>query len=201
MRSIKQILSPLYLFSLLVAYSACSYSATVVVNGGFESGVIEPWYQGIGTLDYPHDEFWNISSGRSFTGNYSVTNVGNNELRQDFTPIAANQIAEVSFYLLKESFAVDSAVQLHYSDGTLDQIVASNTGTDIWEYMNVTGSLDLNKNLSGISIFGIRSSDPVGIRLYLDDINIIATPLPAGIWLFSSGLLGLIGIVRSKNMA
>ena len=195
---IKQILSPLVISSLLVIYSSCSYSAAVALNGGFEDGVLEPWYQGIGTLDFTYDEFWNISSNRSFTGNYSVTNVGNNELRQNFTPIATSQIIEVSFYLLKESFAVDSAVQLHYSDGTLDQIVVSSTGTNIWEHMNVTGSLDLNKNLSGISIFGIRSSDPGGIRLYLDDVNIITTPLPAGIWLFSSGLLGLIGIARHK---
>ena len=60
---------------------------------------------------------------------------------------------------------MDSAVQLHYSDCTLNQIVVSNTGTDIWRYMNVTGRLDLNIDLSGISIFGIRSSNPVGIRL------------------------------------
>jgi hypothetical protein len=199
MHTIKQILSPLRVFFFLVLYSSCSYSATVVLNGGFEDGVLSPWYQGIGTLDYTHDEFWNISSNRSFTGNYSVTNVGNNELRQNFTPIAASQITEVSFYLLKESFAVDSAVQLHYSDGTQDQLLVSNTGTDIWEHMNITGSLDLNKNLSGISFFGIRSSDPGGIRLYLDDINIIATPLPAGIWFFISGLLGLIGIARHNK--
>lgn len=201
MRTIKQILSPLWCFSILALYSSCSYSAVVVLNGGFEDGVLEPWYQGIGTLDYPHDEFWNISTSRSFTGNYSVTNVGNNELRQNFTPIAASTISEVSFYLLKESFAVDSAVQLHYSDGTLDQMVVSSTGTDIWEYMDVAGSLDPGKYLSGISIFGIRSSDPGGIRLYLDDVNIIATPLPAGIWLFSSGLLGLAGIARRRKAA
>ncbi len=176
MHTIKQILSPLRVFFFLVLYSSCSYSATVVLNGGFEDGVLSPWYQGIGTLDYLHDEFWNISSNRSFAGNYSVTNVGNNELRQNFTPIAASQITEVSFYLLKESFAVDSAVQLHYSDGTQDQLLVSNTGTDIWEHMDITGSLDLNKNLSGISFFGIRSSDPGGIRLYLDDTQYYCDP-------------------------
>lgn len=194
-----QVLSCLWFFSLLVIYSSYSYSATVVLNSGFEDGVLMPWYQGTGTLDYPHDEFWNISSNRSFTGNHSATNVGNNELRQDFSPIAASQITEISFYLLKETFAVDSAVQFHYSDGTLNQIFVSNTDIDIWEYLNVTGSLDLNKNLSGISFFGIRSSDPGGIRLYLDDFKIITIPLPAGIWLFSSGLAGLIGMSRIKK--
>lgn len=162
---------------------------------------MSPWYQGTGTLDYGYDEFWNISTDRSFNGNYSVTNVGNNELRQDFSPVAASLISEVSFYLLNESPAVDSAVQFHYSDGTLDQLLVSSPGTGLWEYMNVTGLLDSNKNLSGISFFGIRSDDPGGIRLYLDEINIIATPLPAGIWLFGSGLLGLIGISRRNKAA
>lgn len=182
--------------ALLCIYIPLSNAATLALNSGFEDGVLTPWYQGIGTLDYPHDEFWSISSSRFFSGNYSATNVGNNELRQDFTPIAASQITEVSFYLLRESIAFDSAIQLHYSDGTWDQVIVPSQGADFWEHINITGSLNQTKNLSGISIFGIRSSDPGGLRLYIDDMNIAAIPLPAGIWLFSSGLLGLTGIAR-----
>lgn len=82
----------------MVVYSSCSCSATAILNEGVEDGVLEPWYQGTGTLDFPYDEFWNLSSNRSFAGNDSVSNVGNNELRKDFTPIAASRIVEVSFY-------------------------------------------------------------------------------------------------------
>lgn len=199
MHKIKQT-SPLrWLFVILLLYTAASHATTVVQNGDFESGTLAPWYQGSGTLDYPHDEFWNVSASRVFTGTYSVTNVGNNELRQDFSPIAANLVTEISFNILKETAALDSAIQLHYSDGTLDQLTVSSTGTDIWEHIDVTAALDTTKSLSGISFFGIRSSDPGGIRLYLDDVRIIATPLPAAIWLFGGGLAGLAGVARIRN--
>ena len=201
MRAGKQVFSSLWVFSILVIYPSCSCSAAVILNGGFEDGVLAPWYQGVGSLDFITDEYWNVASNRSFTGNYSATNVGNNELRQDFTPVASSQITEISFYLLNDTLAVDTAIQLHYSDGSSNQILLSGVSTGVWEYMNVTGSLDFNKNLSGISFFGVRSGDPGGIRLYLDDITIIATPLPAAIWLFGSGLMVLTGISRIKNFA
>ncbi len=188
MYTTKKAFSFVWLFFLLLVHSSYSYSATSILNGGFEDGVLVPWYQGIGTLDYSHDEFWNISSSRSFTGIYSVTNIGNNELRQDFTPIASNQITEISFYLLKETFAEDSAIQFHYSDGTQDQLLVSNTDVDIWEFMDVTSFLDFNKELSGLSFFGIRSDNPGGIRLYLDDVKVLVTPLPPALFLFVSVL-------------
>lgn len=171
MKNIRKTLSLIWLLPVWAIFSSHAYSAAIILNGDFEGGVIEPWYQGIGTLDYSHDEFWNISTSQSYTGVYSVTNVGNNELRQDFTPVASSKITQVSFYLLKDAYAVNSAIQLHYSDNSWDQILISSTGINVWEFMDVTGSLDQDKSLSGISFFGIRS-DP-GIRLYLDDINII----------------------------
>ena len=104
-------------------------------------------------------------------------------------PVSASLISEVSFYLLMESFTVDAAVQLYYDDGTHDQVLVSIGDIDIWQHMNITGSLDVDKNLAGISFFGISSSDPAGIRIYLDDINVIATPLPPSLFLFISAMV------------
>ena len=35
----------------------------------------------------------------------------------------------------------------------------------------------------------------------IDNVNINAVPVPAALWLFGSGLLGLVGIARRKNAA
>jgi hypothetical protein len=52
-----------------------------------------------------------------------------------------------------ESMTVDAAVQLHYDDGTNTQVPVSIGAVDIWQHMNITGSLDPDKNLAGISFF------------------------------------------------
>jgi len=45
----------------------------------------------------------------------------------------------------------------------------------------------LTVNLSGDAVFGI------------DDIRTINAPIPAAVWLFSSGLIGLVGLARRKK--
>ncbi len=42
-------------------------------------------------------------------------------------------------------------------------------------------------------------SPTVTAELWVDNVNVPAVPIPAAIWLFGSGLIGLIGIARLKK--
>lgn len=47
----------------------------------------------------------------------------------------------------------------------------------------------------------IQTADPccAGGALYWDDVSLNAVPVPAAVWLFGSGLIGLIGIARRRK--
>ena len=58
-----------------------------------------------------------------------------------------------------------------------------------------------NLDGSGVTELVTGLSEPTGIALDLDAGHIYFTstvPLPASVWLFGSGLLGLVGIARRK---
>ena len=55
-------------------------------------------------------------------------------------------------------------------------------------------------NLSGIRRLHLISSSPM-VASGLDDLSFTAVPVPAAVWLFSSGLIGLVGLARRKNNA
>ena len=52
---------------------------------------------------------------------------------------------------------------------------------------------------SGIASVSIRGN-PAGGSFALDDLAYAPVPVPAAVWLFGSGLLGLIGIARHKRV-
>jgi hypothetical protein len=163
--------------------------ATPLLNTGFEDGVLSPWFQGIGSLDSPQDEFWSVTNAAANAGEWSATNVGNNELRQDFAPVATSSIAEVSLFLRKEGvIGLVSAVQFHYLDDSFSQHLVSASQFDLWEPHDLTDRLVPGKHLVGVSVFGIRA-DPV-TRTYVDDF-IIVVPEPASAVLVAAGLAAM----------
>jgi len=70
-----------------------------------------------------------------------------------------------------------------------------------------TAGTDINATLSNVALFRIYSNpdltDYRGEKITgtLGVDNITAVPLPAAVWLFGSGLLGLIGIAKRKKTA
>ena len=53
---------------------------------------------------------------------------------------------------------------------------------------------------SGISYVILETSNTAS-GLYFDDLSFTTVPIPAAVWLFGSGLLGLIGISRRNKAA
>jgi hypothetical protein len=164
-------------------------AAASLDNPGFEDGVLSPWFQGIGTLDYPHDEFWNATSLTANSGSWSASNVGNNQLRQDFSPVETSSVFEISLYLRKEAaIGQESAVQFHYPYGSFPRHIVSASDFDLWEKHDLTGSLTFGQQLVGVSVFGVRSDVPT--RTYVDDFTLVV-PEPGTAGLLIAGLIAL----------
>jgi len=80
-----------------------------------------------------------------------------------------------------------------------------NADPDVWTTFSFT-PVAANDVSGGITLQLLASCAPIaGCRadVYFDDVSITvqAIPIPAAIWLFGSGLLGLVGIARRKTAA
>ncbi|HVZ16117.1 MAG TPA: PEP-CTERM sorting domain-containing protein [Terriglobales bacterium] len=179
------------ILSLLLAGSA--FAGELIVNGDFESGQLGPWYNArngcFGTC-----VSWDVSTVNPHSGSFSSTDVGNLELRQDFTPTAGSDITNVSFWI--NSSSGFNAFDFFYQDGTdAEFVVDSNPGQ--WNFEDVTSFLDTTKILTGFSIWG---SSP-DITTYVDDVSIttgVATPEPSSFMMLGTGLLAVITGLRRK---
>ena len=75
--------------------------------------------------------------------------------------------------------------------------------TPQWEldFSNVTGSLG-SLNLAGLVAHGVDANGfRTGVEFQVNPFTIQAVPIPAAIWLFGTGLIGLIGVARRKARA
>lgn len=99
----------------------------------------------------------------------------------------------------------------------LDDFVLGTTGDAFWTYKGVSWSIAKTSFLIDLSLLGTPDSgatfDDLGLGTFNDSpdhnghgvglltLNVSAVPVPAAVWLFASGLLGLLGISRRKGMA
>lgn len=87
--------------SVVLCWSLEVHAAEVLENAGFESGRLSPWFQEdpllVGT------ENWNVTSADAHSGSFSATVVGDRSIRQDFGPIAAEDVEEISFWIKQPS--------------------------------------------------------------------------------------------------
>jgi hypothetical protein len=98
--------------------------------------------------------------------------------------------ATVSPVSLHPTDVWDASTQTLSSDGTLN--TNSDTDYTIMSYVNPAGfnSITFNWNIIGDTTGGMG----------IGDITITAVPVPAAIWLFGSGLIGLIGFTRRMKL-
>ena len=192
-----------------VLYSICTVSSaySVIANPDFESGGLSPWYQWIdGGGDMFYEEDWNVSSADSHSGLYSATVVGNKGLRQDFAPVATDTINAITFWMkhpsLTSSIAA-SGVNIFYSDETKSTPFIDASGTTDWQFYDVTADVLAEKLLVGFSVTGYLRTDTAVDRTFFDDITINAVPTnavptPPILYLFGTGLIGLVVMARRK---
>ena len=182
------------LLLLLVLVAIPGFAGELLVNGGFETGDLMPWFQArdfCGGLCID----WAVTDTKAHSGTFSATVTGNIELRQNFTPTAGADITSVTFWAIA-GFQF-GAIDFFYTDGSDEEFVYDASSTD-WTLVDATADVDTGKTLSGFSVWG---GDPNGVYFY-DDLSITTggtgVPEPGTMMLFGSGVVGLAGFARRK---
>ncbi len=190
----------LALATLFVLTVSQAQAQNLIINPGFETGSLSPWFQDR-NLDGSED--WTVTSAVSHSGTFSATDIGNKEIRQNFTPTAASTITEVSFWLEHPTESQQPAfVSLFYTDGSNTGFTVTTPDTN-FDFFDVTSNLDTTKVLSGFSIFGYsRATAPT--TTYLDDVRVLApaaVPEPGSIALLTGLSLTGAAFLRRRKQA
>ena len=143
-------------------------SSAGIINGGFESGEMTPWFH---RDNEPGNPFtWSVTSAESHSGSFSATVYGNEEIRQNFEPIPTGQISDLSFWVRHTTAPCLMFIAVYYAEGDYDwrqPIVA----TTEWEQYDVTSWLAPGRELTGFSIYGFSLN-----HTYLDDVVLVPEP-------------------------
>jgi hypothetical protein len=211
--------------SICTALVSFNANANLITNGDFESGnltggvsggfgpfltftsgstAIDGWVVGEGGVN-----LWTDYKG---TGNHVIDIIGDivdggGSLTQSFSTVAGQQYS-ISFDLsgandpnltstnnpVKQmdvtAYGSDSVTVL-----TTNELTQNTSGWD-GNFIPVTMSFVADGSQSTIKFVGLNSG---WNGFYIDNVNVSAVPLPAAIWLFGSGLIGLIGISGRKK--
>lgn len=159
-------------------------AANVLVNPGFETGSLAPWIIDDGSPT--------VTNADAHTGTFSVAAFGNDEIRQNFAPIATSDITEVSFWLRRAGGPFDQ-YSLYYSDATTFTTTLSGSGDD-WQLFDITSDLTAGAHLTGLSIYG-TSSGPA----FMDDFTINVNNIPEPTTLSVMALACAGAVVRRRR--
>jgi MYXO-CTERM domain-containing protein len=177
---------------ILLVTAGIASGGQILVNPGFESGVLTPWANANDFGGTP----WAITSTGCQSGSFCAENTGNYELKQTFDPIATTSITGVSFWALHPGSGVSAlAYDFFYQGGGNDEFVVDTSGAG-WNFFDVFAQLRSNETLVGFSIYGNSG----GITR-ADDFSITATnviPEPATVGFALAGLAAL-GVVRFRR--
>jgi hypothetical protein len=151
----------------------------VLVNPGFESGVLLPWFQDRDLN--PEAEDWRVTQADAHSGGFAAMANGNKSVRQNFPAIPASSVAEVSFWIrhpLGPGGGLNLAFDFFY-EGTSSQFVVRVDNAQ-WTFFNVTSFLNRTRTLTGFAVWGhtngsITNEPPT----LLDDVA-VRVPEPTG---------------------
>ena len=138
----------------------------ILENPGFESGTLSPWYT---------NGAWSILNQNSHSGNYNAWCNGNYYLHQDLPDIPVEDIYSVTFWGRQRESYKRILLRFYYLDGTNNYVM--NETTAAWKMFDITSSLQPDKVLNGIRIWGY-SSGGTDEFTYVDDVSIMAKAPP-----------------------
>ena len=133
----------------------------ILLNPGFETGSLSPWYQA--------GSQWSVVTDNPHGGTYCAYDTGNNWIRQDFTGVPGASITSITVWVRQPDAAI-AAIDLFYTDGSDSEDVIRPTAS--WQQFEITW-LERGKTLNGIRLWGFTgTSNP---ETYYDDVSIQVT--------------------------
>jgi hypothetical protein len=167
----------------------------MIVNGGFESGNLLPWFEG---RSFGSSRSWAVGSLDPHSGQYYAFNLGPLELRQDFAPISGCAIRKFSVFVSHKLPNIGSpGFEIFYSDGSSSGLQehmlnpSNATGGSssgwVWEEVDLLPYVDITLNVSGVSVVGIPDN-----VLSIDSFTLETIPEPSGLFLIAASILVLL---------
>lgn len=160
---------------------------------------------------------WSTDNDMSVIGNSTyqlIDNANWNSGRNGFTGLNA-RTGSMNYYFESPVMGVGGFINYIIADGitTYEDVMISVYGNtnNLIETFNITATAPINTSSDNAGAFrGILLNSPEIFRfevmnagVVLDDLqftyNLAPIPVPPAIWLFSSGIVGLIGLARRKN--
>lgn len=159
-----------------------SLGQNALVNSGFETGALSPWFQDIDFT--PGGVDWGVANSDAHSGHFSGVTRGNQRVRQDFSPIPASSVTQVSFWIRHPlgpfvGEGPNVPFNFFYDGATLGPEVLLRVNGTEWTFFDVTQFLDRNRMLSGFGLYGYTNHTGTDEPpTHLDDVS-VQVPEPA----------------------
>ena len=204
-------------FTLFAGAAQAAYQ-DIAVNGGFETGDFTGWTQFPGSLGAGGQTVVAPGNASGFAGFLSEPNAAANVIKQaNLLPGAwvEGQQVDVTFDIRGSSAAGGVLFAEAFSEITGEGVSKAeilgggplfpNADSDVWSSYAYSFTVGPDSS-GGITLqFAVACGADAGCvaDYYLDNVTISAdvsaVPVPAAVWLFGSGLLGLVGVARRKK--
>ena len=116
-------------------------------------------------------------------------------------PTSGEYIFSVDANALTGSVFTSSGITFDLTDGGFEFFAGGTSSssmdvitTDDWVTFTWTTTLD-----AGLIDIGLRTTDIAKYSIAFDNFSVALVPVPAAVWLFGSGLIGLVGVARRKK--
>ena len=158
-----------HIATALACITAFASAQNILTNPGFETGSLAGWTtSGFTTTNDSNSGNWAAFSNDSFW------------VRQDFAPVAATLVTEVSVWSKQQNLSnYFYTFVLRYGDGSLDSVLPSGSSTGVFVKHDFTSSLDLSKTLAGIEAWGYTTNNTNVDFTTHDDFVVNVVPEPA----------------------
>lgn len=187
--------------ALAMGLPAAAGAANIIVNPGFDSGTLSPWFN---DRDFSAGGTpWAATTDEAHTGAWSAGNVGDIEIRQNFAGVDSDDVLAASLWLKHPGLEsnLPGFVSFFYSDATNSGGLILTSGSE-WEFFDVLSFLAPGKTLTGFSVFGYSGGSDAPDLTYLDDviIDVGIVPEPAS-WTMMIAGFGLVGGTMRRRTA